>query len=119
MEPSNLDYLKAAAELSYAFEELHETGHLLEQVLKIQEKLLGPEHLDLTQTLNNLGVLRHTEGRHREAEAFYLWALEICEANLDSPGPGGRQPDAKLCRISAGYRPHPEADAVKARAAVA
>jgi len=42
--------------------------------------LLGPEHLDLAQTLNNLGVLRHTEGRHGEAEAFYLWALEICDA---------------------------------------
>ena len=64
LQPSNLTYLKAAAELSYAFEEFHETGHLLEQVLTIQEKLLGPEHLDLAQTLNNLGVLRHTQGRH-------------------------------------------------------
>ena len=79
LQPANLTYLKAAAELSYAFEEFQETGHLLEQVLKIQEKLLGPEHLDLAQTLNNLGVLRHTQGRHAEAEAFYLWALEICE----------------------------------------
>ena len=81
LQPSDLTYLNAAAELSYAFEEFQETGHLLEQVLKIQEKLLGPEHLDLAQTLNNLGVLRHTQGRHAEAEAFYLWALEICEAN--------------------------------------
>jgi len=80
LQPANLTYLKAAAELSYAFEEFQETGHLLEQVLKIQEKLLGPEHPDLAQTLNNLGVLRHTQGRHAEAEAFYLWALEICEA---------------------------------------
>ncbi len=44
LQPSNLTYLNAAAELSYAFEELQETGHLLEQVIKIQEKLLGPEH---------------------------------------------------------------------------
>jgi tetratricopeptide (TPR) repeat protein len=80
LQPANLTYLKAAAELSYAFEEFQETGHLLEQVLKIQEKLLGPEHLDLAQTLNNLGVLRHTQGRQAEAEAFYLWALEICDA---------------------------------------
>jgi tetratricopeptide (TPR) repeat protein len=82
LQPSNLAYLNAAAEFSYAFAEYHETGHLLEQVLKIQEKLLGPEHLDLAQTLNNLGVLRHIQGRPAEAEAFYLWALEICEANL-------------------------------------
>ena len=81
LQPSNLTYLNAAAELSYAFAELQETGHLLEQMIKIQEKLLGPEHPDLAQTLNNLGVLRHTQGRHAEAEAFYLWALEICEAN--------------------------------------
>jgi tetratricopeptide (TPR) repeat protein len=119
MEPSNLEYLKAAAELSYAFEELHETGHLLEQVLKIQEKLLGPEHLDLTQTLNNLGVLRHTEGRHREAEAFYLWALEICEANLHSQ-------DQEAVNLVQNYATFlqdlgrcPEANAVKARAALA
>jgi tetratricopeptide (TPR) repeat protein len=80
LQPANLTYLKAAAELSYVFEEFQETGHLLEQVLKIQEKLLGPEHLDLAQTLNNLGVLRHTQGRQGEAEAYYLWALEICDA---------------------------------------
>lgn len=84
LQPANLTYLKTAAELSYAFEEYQETGHLLEQVLKIQEKLLGPEHPDLAQTLNNLGVLRHTQGRHAEAEAFYLWALEICDAQGDS-----------------------------------
>ncbi len=81
LQPSNLVYLNTAAELSYAFEEFQETGHLLEQVLTIQEKLLGPEHPDLAQTLNNLGVLRHTQGRHAKAEAYYLWALEICEAN--------------------------------------
>jgi tetratricopeptide (TPR) repeat protein len=67
LQPANLKYLKAAAELSYAFEEFQETGHLLEQVLRIQEKLLGPEHLDLAETLNNLGVLRHTQGRQAEA----------------------------------------------------
>jgi hypothetical protein len=119
LQPSKLTYLKAAAELSYAFEEFHETGHLLEQVLKIQEKLLGPEHLDLAQTLNNLGVLRHIQGRQDEAEAFYLWALEICEAQ-------GNPPDQDAVNLRQNYaaflqevgRP-PEADAVKAQAAMA
>jgi tetratricopeptide (TPR) repeat protein len=119
LQPSNLTYLKAAAELSYAFEELQETGHLLEQVLKIQEKLLGPEHLDLAQTLNNLGVLRHTQGRQAEAEAFYLWALEICEAHghpLDQDAANLRQNYAAfLQEIGRRY----EADAVKAQAAMA
>jgi tetratricopeptide (TPR) repeat protein len=83
-QPGNVTYLNTAAELSYAFGEFNETEHLLKQVLKIQEKLLGPEHPDLAQTLNNLGVLRHTQGRYAEAEAFYLWALEICEVHQDS-----------------------------------
>jgi tetratricopeptide (TPR) repeat protein len=119
LQPSNLTYLNAAAELSYAFEELQETGHLLEQVLKIQERLVGPEHPDLTQTLNNLGVLRHTQGRHDEAEAFYLWALEICEANRYPKN----QDAVNLMQNYAAFlqevgRLH-EADAVKARAALA
>lgn len=89
LQPSNLIYLQAAAELSYAFGEFPESEHLLTQVLKIQEKLLGSEHPDLAQTLNNLGVLRHTQGRYAEAEAFYRWALEICEANLGLQDPDG------------------------------
>lgn len=87
MQPANLTYLNAAAKLSYAFGEFYQTEHLLEQVLKIQEKLLGPEHLELAQTLNNLGVLRHTQGRDAEAEAFYRWALEIFEAHLSPQDP--------------------------------
>jgi tetratricopeptide (TPR) repeat protein len=89
LQPSSLIYLKAAAELSYAFGEFPESEHLLTQVLKIQEKLLGPEHPELAQTLNNLGVLRHTQGRYTEAEAFYRWALEICEAHLGLQDPDG------------------------------
>jgi tetratricopeptide (TPR) repeat protein len=119
LQPANLKYLKAAAELSYAFEEFQETGHLLEQVLKIQEKLLGPEHLDLAQTLNNLGVLRHTQGRQAEAEAFYLWALEIIDAQ-------GNPQDEDAVNLRQNYGAflqevgrHQEAEAFKAQAAMA
>jgi tetratricopeptide (TPR) repeat protein len=119
LEPSNLAYLNAAAELSYAFEEFQETGHLLEQVLTIQEKLLGPEHPDLGQTLNNLGVLRHTQGRHAEAEAFYQWGLEICETFRDPLS----QDAVNLVQNYAAFLQeigrNLEADAVKARAAMA
>ena len=118
LKPSNLTYLTAAAEFSYAFEEFQETGHLLEQVLKIQEKLLGPEHPDLAHTLNNLGVLRHIQGRQGEAEAFYRWALEICEAQ-------GQPPDQDVINLKQNYAAflqemgrHQEAEAVKAQAAM-
>jgi tetratricopeptide (TPR) repeat protein len=119
LQPANLTYLNTAAEFSYSFEELQETGHLLEQVIKIQEKLLGPEHPDLAQTLNNLGVLRHTQGRHAEAEAYYLWAMEICEANQFP-----RHQDAvNLMQNYAVFLQDlgrlPEADAIKSRAAIA
>ena len=119
LQPANLGYLNAAAELSYAFEEFQTTGHLLEQVLTIQEKLLGPEHPDLGQTLNNLGVLRHTQGRHAEAEAFYQWGLEICETYRDPL----HQDAVNLMQNYAAFLQeigrNLEADAVKARAAVA
>jgi tetratricopeptide (TPR) repeat protein len=119
LQPANLTYLKAAAEFSYAFGEFHETGQLLDQVLKIQEKLLGPEHPDLAQTLNNLGVLRHTQGRHAEAEAFYLWALEICEAHRCPQD----QDTVNLMQNYAAFLQevgrHPEAEIVKARTAIA
>jgi tetratricopeptide (TPR) repeat protein len=85
--PGNTTFLNAAAGLSYAFGELHETEYLLKLLLKIQEKLLGPEHPDLAQTLNNLGVLRHTQGRLAEAEAFYQWALEVSGATLNPQAP--------------------------------
>jgi tetratricopeptide (TPR) repeat protein len=118
-QPSNLTYLNAAAELSYAFGEFRESEHLLTQVLKIQEKLLGPEHPELAQTLNNLGVLRHTQGRYDEAEAFYRWALEICEAHLGLQDPDGINlvQNYTACLREVGrYR---EAKAFKARAAMA
>jgi tetratricopeptide (TPR) repeat protein len=119
LQPANLKYLKAAAELSYAFEEFQETGHLLEQVLRIQEKLLGPEHLDLAETLNNLGVLRHTQGRQAEAEAFYLWALEIIESR-------GNTQDEDVVNLRQNYGAflqevgrYQEAEAFKGQAAMA
>jgi tetratricopeptide (TPR) repeat protein len=80
-QPANPVYAGAAGELSDAFGGAHTAGELLEKVLNIQVKLRGPEDGGLAQTLHNIGVLRHTQGRHAEAEAFYLWALEVCETD--------------------------------------
>ncbi len=87
LQPANLTYLQAAVRLAYTACEFHGTEYMLKKILKTQQKLLGPEHPKLAQTLNNLGVLCHTQGRHAEAEAFYLWALEVCEANQNSLDP--------------------------------
>jgi tetratricopeptide (TPR) repeat protein len=116
LQPANLTYLNAAAGLSYAFGEFYQTEHLLEQVLKIQEKLLGPEHLELAQTLNNLGVLRHTQGRDAEAEAFYRWALEICEAHLSPQDPDAVNLMQNYAAFLEEVGRSPEAETFKARA---
>jgi len=119
LQPTNLTYLNAAAELSFAFGEFPETENLLEQVLKIQEKLLGPEHLDLAQTLNNLGVLRHSQSRYAEAEAFYLWALEICETHRRPQEPEVVNLMANYAALLQEIGRQREADAYKARAVMA
>jgi tetratricopeptide (TPR) repeat protein len=87
LQPANLTYLQAAVRLTFTACEFHDTEYMLKKILKTQQKLLGPEHPNLAQTLNNLGVLCHTQGRHAEAEAFYLWALEVCEANQNPLDP--------------------------------
>jgi hypothetical protein len=87
LQPANLAYLEAAVRLSYSAGEFHDTEYMLKKILKTQQKLLGPEHPKLAQTLNNLGVLCHTQRRHAEAEAFYLWALEVCEASQNPLDP--------------------------------
>jgi tetratricopeptide (TPR) repeat protein len=116
LQPANLTYLNAAAELSYAFGGFPQTDPLLEQILKIQEKLLGPEHVDLAQTLNNLGIRRHTQGRQAEAEAFYRWALEICEAHLSPQDPDAVNLMQNYAAFLQAVGRSPEAEAFQTRA---
>jgi hypothetical protein len=87
LQPANLSYLEAAVRLSFTACEFHDSEYMLKKILRTQQKLLGQEHPKLAQTLNNLGVLCHTQGRHAEAEAFYLWALEVCEASQNPLDP--------------------------------
>ena len=44
--------------------------------------MLGPEHPDVAQSLNNLAGLYHTQGRYAEAEPRYERALAIWEKVL-------------------------------------
>jgi tetratricopeptide (TPR) repeat protein len=55
---------------------------LLRRALKIKEMLLGPEHLDVAQSLNNLAELLREQGNYREAESLHRHALEIRENQL-------------------------------------
>ncbi len=49
----------------------------LTRALTIQEKVLGPEHPDTAQSLNNLASLYRDLGKHEEAEPLYQRALAI------------------------------------------
>ena len=52
---------------------------LYSRALAIREKLLGPEHLDVASSLNNLAGLCATHGRYAEAERLYKLRTELYE----------------------------------------
>jgi tetratricopeptide (TPR) repeat protein len=60
---------------------------LYQDLLKRQSELLGPDHLDLCSTLNNLGFLLRMQGRLGEAEESYRAALEILDALVGEAHP--------------------------------
>jgi hypothetical protein len=72
----------AAAAGDYATAEV-----LLRRVAADQEGRLGPAHLDLADTLNNLGVVCDVVGKPAEAERFYRRALAIATQNLGQDHP--------------------------------
>lgn len=52
------------------------------QALKIQEKVLGLEHLDVAQSLDHLAEIYHVQSKYSEAESHYQRALAIRERAL-------------------------------------
>lgn len=48
----------------------------------MREKALGPDHLEVAASLNNLAVLLKTAGADEEAEALYSRSIRIKEAAL-------------------------------------
>jgi Tfp pilus assembly protein PilF len=82
LQPKNLAHLSAAGEFAYYLRYYKEAERLLKGAFEIQEKLLGSEHPEVAQRLNNLGALYHAIGGYEKAEALYQWALEIDEASL-------------------------------------
>ena len=55
---------------------------MLNRVLQIDEKFLGPEHRNLASTLNNLGSIYHQQLRFGDAERVHKRALAIREKAL-------------------------------------
>ena len=60
---------------------------LYQQALAIKETVLGPDHVDVALTLNNLAVLYTSLGAYDEAAGCYRRALAIYEETLDPTHP--------------------------------
>ncbi len=55
--------------------------------MAIRERAYGPEHWEVGQTLYNLGVLQHFQGRLERAETYYRRALAVQQAALGPAHP--------------------------------
>ncbi len=64
-----------------------EAEPLLQRVLAIFEKSLGPEHHDTSRSLNNLAGLYRAQGRYADAKPLYQRALAISEKTLGPEHP--------------------------------
>ena len=60
---------------------------LLQEALRIRQKVLGPEHPDTAKSLNNLAALYQDMGEYAKAEPLYQEALRIRQKVLGSEHP--------------------------------
>ena len=68
------------------------------QVLDIREKELGPDHVDVAASLNNIAVLLKTSGQFEEAEEMYNRSIAIKENAL-----GPNHPQVLLLPVLLAY----------------
>ena len=68
--------------LYYSQGKYKEAEPLYQQALALRQKLLGDDHPDVAQSLNNLAGLYDSQGKYNEAEPLYQQALNIFEQRL-------------------------------------
>ena len=64
--------------------QLKQSVQQLEQALAIRERLVGPNHLVVADTLNLLGLAHYHQGRMADAERSYSAAVEILRKQAPS-----------------------------------
>ena len=85
--------LQKATSLNQQLIQLYRQGRyseaipVAEKVLTIREKVLGPDHSDVAESLNNLAELYRTLGDYTKAEPFYKRSLAIYENVLGPEHP--------------------------------
>jgi CHAT domain-containing protein/tetratricopeptide (TPR) repeat protein len=114
--------LHEARKLHTEFRGLYSAGKydealtLVERVLAIRERVLGPEHQDVAQVLNNLAVLFDDKGDYVKAEAVYQRALTISEKRLGPEHPDVAATLANLAALHINIGDYAKAEAVYQRA---
>lgn len=64
-----------------------EAERLFDQALEVQEQLLGPDHLDVAQSVNNLGSVYWRQRHLEKAEQSYERCLRIRERTCEPDDP--------------------------------
>jgi tetratricopeptide (TPR) repeat protein len=64
-----------------------EAEAIYRHVLRLQQEIIGPEHLDTLDTMDSIGVTLAFQYRHAEAEVLHVRALEIRLRNLGPEHP--------------------------------
>lgn len=79
--------LNSAAIYCYEQAQYADAEQLYKRSLAIDEKSLGPDHIEVASSLNNLAELYRTQGKYTEAEPLYKRALALREKilKLDHP----------------------------------
>jgi tetratricopeptide (TPR) repeat protein len=78
-----------------------EATEIAQRLLAIREQALGPDHLDVSTSLNNLGELYRAQGRYTEAEPLLERSLAITENVL---GPEHRSVATTLNNLAVLYQ---------------
>jgi CHAT domain-containing protein/Flp pilus assembly protein TadD len=78
-----------------------EARPLAERVLEIREKVLGPEHTEVAQAINNLAIVYQQRGDYAKAESLFQRAMTIREKVLGPEHPDTAQ---SLNNLASFYR---------------
>lgn len=70
----------------YRAERYADAEPLHKRALEIQEKILGPTHPDVIQTLHNLAALYYAQENYAESEVLLKRALDILHQALGKTG---------------------------------
>jgi tetratricopeptide (TPR) repeat protein len=101
LQPDNPLYLNQAGIIAYTVGRYSEAEPLYQRSLAIREKTLGPDHLNVAGSLNNLALLYQVQGAYAKAEPLYQRSLAIREKTL---GPDHLNVATSLNNLAGLYR---------------